>query len=65
MKRGAAFMSVNSSTWIRLCSTKRPVGSPVASLTISKPLGAAVARVTPASASARLLAIECTGGRFQ
>src|SRR5947207_2847750 len=38
-------MRVNSSTWIRLCSTKRPVGSPAASLTISTPFGAAVARV--------------------
>ena len=58
MKRGAARISVNSSTWIRLCSTKTPVGSPAASLRISTPFGGTVSRVTPARASAALLATE-------
>ncbi len=58
MKRGAARIRVNSRTWIRLCSTKTPVGSPAASFTISTPAGGAVSRVIPASASARLLATE-------
>ena len=63
-KRGAVRISVNSSTWMRLCSTKTPVGSPASSFTISTPRGGTVSRATPAR-ERRLLAMEYTGGLFQ
>ena len=62
VNRGATAISVCSTSGLYVCSISTPVGSPCASRSISMDgAGGRVSRPMPATASARLLAIETIG----